>query len=96
MCAHVLLSLSQRGKRRLQSHLCMELETRAQTVEDIARQVLSTGVRIQPHHYLDIIGACLYYRPGAGFSNQHTAALANWNKIHQDCCTKICYTYLQR
>ncbi|CAL8077747.1 unnamed protein product [Calicophoron daubneyi] len=45
-----------RAKAQLKSMLLMNLETRAVTFEDIARQVLTTGVRQEPDYWVDQIG----------------------------------------
>ncbi|TPP60129.1 Mitochondrial-processing peptidase subunit alpha [Fasciola gigantica] len=45
-----------RAKAQLKSMLLMNLETRAVMFEDIARQVLNTGVRHQPEYWAEKIG----------------------------------------
>ncbi|CAD7089833.1 unnamed protein product [Hermetia illucens] len=45
-----------RAKTQLQSMLLMNLETRPVVFEDIGRQVLATGSRNPPKHYIDAIG----------------------------------------
>ncbi|PSN38074.1 Mitochondrial-processing peptidase subunit alpha [Blattella germanica] len=44
-----------RAKRQLQSMLLMNLEARPVVFEDIARQVLSTGHRKRPEHFIEAI-----------------------------------------
>jgi processing peptidase subunit alpha len=46
----------QRAKRQLQSMLLMNLEARPVVFEDIARQVLATGHRKRPEHFIKAIG----------------------------------------
>ena len=45
----------QRAKKQLTSMLLMNLEARPVQFEDIGRQVLATGHRKQPKHYIDHI-----------------------------------------
>ncbi|XP_045104172.1 mitochondrial-processing peptidase subunit alpha-like [Portunus trituberculatus] len=45
----------ERAKVQLQSMLLMNLESRPVVFEDIARQVLATGKRLQPQHFMDLI-----------------------------------------
>ncbi|XP_050707963.1 mitochondrial-processing peptidase subunit alpha-like isoform X2 [Eriocheir sinensis] len=45
----------ERAKVQLQSMLLMNLESRPVVFEDIARQVLATGKRLQPQHFIDLI-----------------------------------------
>lgn len=40
---------------QLQSMLLMNLESRPVVFEDIGRQVLATGSRLQPQHFMDLI-----------------------------------------
>lgn len=47
----------ERAKKQLQSMLLMNLEQRPVVFEDIGRQVLATGSRKQPDHYIKAIGA---------------------------------------
>lgn len=49
------VSSFQRAKVQLQSMLLMNLESRPVVFEDIARQVLATGKRLQPQHFIDLI-----------------------------------------
>ena len=54
--------VSQRAKKQLTSMLLMNLEARPVQFEDIGRQVLATGHRKQPTHYIDKISkSCAYY-----------------------------------
>lgn len=46
----------QRAKTQLQSMLLMNLESRPVVFEDIARQVLATGMRRSPKYFIDAIG----------------------------------------
>lgn len=46
----------QRAKTQLQSMLLMNLEARPVVFEDIGRQVLSTGARRRPDHFIKEIG----------------------------------------
>ena len=46
----------ERAKRQLQSMLLMNLEARPIVFEDIARQVLTTGHRKRPEHFIEEIG----------------------------------------
>ena len=48
----------QRAKKQLTSMLLMNLEARPVQFEDIGRQVLATGHRRQPKHYIDKISEC--------------------------------------
>lgn len=52
--------LFQRAKTQLQSLLLMNLESRPVVFEDIARQVLATGHRKPPEHFMDAIGKSLF------------------------------------
>lgn len=45
-----------RAKTQLQSMLLMNLEARPVVFEDVGRQVLANGKRLQPQHYYDLIG----------------------------------------
>ncbi|XP_076036440.1 mitochondrial-processing peptidase subunit alpha [Oratosquilla oratoria] len=45
----------ERAKVQLQSMLLMNLESRPVIFEDIGRQVLATGKRLQPQHFMDLI-----------------------------------------
>ncbi|KAK4313571.1 hypothetical protein Pmani_015081 [Petrolisthes manimaculis] len=45
----------QRAKVQLQSMLLMNLESRPVVFEDIGRQVLATGNRLQPQHFMELI-----------------------------------------
>ncbi|KAG0714222.1 Mitochondrial-processing peptidase subunit alpha [Chionoecetes opilio] len=45
----------ERAKVQLQSMLLMNLESRPVVFEDIARQVLATGKRLQPQHFMEMI-----------------------------------------
>lgn len=45
-----------RAKTQLQSVLLMNLEARPVVFEDIGRQVLATGIRKKPEHFMDAIG----------------------------------------
>lgn len=45
-----------RAKTQLQSMLLMNLEARPVVFEDIGRQVLATGSRKKPEHFIDAIG----------------------------------------
>lgn len=51
----MLFNFFQRAKVQLQSMLLMNLESRPVVFEDIARQVLVTGKRLQPEHFIDLI-----------------------------------------
>ncbi|XP_047499626.1 mitochondrial-processing peptidase subunit alpha-like [Penaeus chinensis] len=55
MAGHVGKEELQRAKVQLQSMLLMNLESRPVVFEDIARQVLATGHRLQPQHFMDLI-----------------------------------------
>lgn len=54
------MSTFQRAKVQLQSMLLMNLESRPVVFEDIARQVLATGKRLQPQHFMDLISKWSY------------------------------------
>ncbi|XP_068213184.1 mitochondrial-processing peptidase subunit alpha [Palaemon carinicauda] len=56
MAGHVGKEELERAKVQLQSMLLMNLESRPVVFEDIARQVLATGKRLQPEHFMDLIG----------------------------------------
>ncbi|KAB7497671.1 Mitochondrial-processing peptidase subunit alpha [Armadillidium nasatum] len=45
----------QRAKIQLQSMLLMNLESRPVVFEDVGRQVLATGKRLQPEYFIDLI-----------------------------------------
>ncbi|XP_042224670.1 mitochondrial-processing peptidase subunit alpha-like [Homarus americanus] len=45
----------ERAKIQLQSMLLMNLESRPVVFEDIGRQVLATGKRLQPQHFMELI-----------------------------------------
>lgn len=49
-----------RAKTQLQSMLLMNLEARPVVFEDIGRQVLSTGARKRPDHFIKEIGKWIY------------------------------------
>lgn len=48
-----------RAKTQLQSMLLMNLEARPVVFEDIGRQVLATGARKKPEHFIEAIGLSL-------------------------------------
>ncbi|XP_071542871.1 mitochondrial-processing peptidase subunit alpha [Panulirus ornatus] len=55
MAGHMSKEELQRAKVQLQSMLLMNLESRPVVFEDIARQVLATGKRLQPQHFMELI-----------------------------------------
>lgn len=50
-----------RAKTQLQSMLLMNLEARPVVFEDIGRQVLATGARKRPDHFIKEIGTCFFF-----------------------------------
>ena len=52
---NVIFCIFQRAKAQLKSMLLMNLESRPVIFEDIGRQVLATGERKSPEHYIDEI-----------------------------------------
>lgn len=72
-----------RAKTQLQSVLLMNLEARPVVFEDIGRQVLATGSRKKPEHFMDAIG--LYY-----LFNFHMPSIQIFQQFF------ICFSHLQK